>query len=74
MIWFNLALALIKVTGAVLDHMERNRLIDQGRKEQLFKAREQMDEALLRAALARDNVSHDPDSVRDDPDNRDNRN
>ncbi len=71
MIWFKLALALLKFTGAVLDYMERQRLIGEGERRQILKAREKMDDALDRANRARAGVDHSDDSVSNDPNNRD---
>ncbi len=71
MIWFKLALALLKITGAVLDHLERRRLIGEGERRQILKARKAMDDALDRAALARSAVDHSADSVSNDEFNRD---
>ena len=71
MTWVKLALLFLKVTGAIIDHIERRRLIKEGEERALYRQMEAMIDAIDRAERARRNVDHSSDAVRNDPSNRD---
>ena len=71
MTWVKLALALLKITGAIIKHIERRRLIKQGEELALFAQIEKMTDAIDRAERVRRGVDHSADSVSNDPNNRD---
>ena len=71
MTWVSLALSLLKITAAVINHIERHRLIKEGEERILYRQMEAMIDAIDRAERARLGVDHSPDGVSNDPDNRD---
>ena len=68
----SLLLTLLKVVSALLDFLERRRLLSEGELRAVRTMQEEIDEKVERARVARDRVSHDADSVSSDPNNRDN--
>ena len=72
MTFASLALAVLKVGLALLDHLERRRLLKEGEMQAFRKIRDKLNEKIASAAAARLAVDHSADSVSSDPNNRDN--
>jgi hypothetical protein len=69
--YISLISGLVKLASKIADWLERSRLINQGRKEQVNESLKVWKEEVERASLARRTVKSDADSLRDDPDRRD---
>lgn len=66
-----LALALVRVGLALLEHIKTQRLISEGERRAVDKLKARLDAVAEDMHTARNSVSDDPDSVSDDPYNRD---
>lgn len=68
---FKLALALVDIARSIFRYLERQGFIDEGRAQLVAEQARNMENEVFKARVADAAVAHDPDSVQNDPDNRD---
>lgn len=71
MTWVTILRLVLGVASKLAGYVKDKQLIDAGKAEQAVQSLEAANVAIRDAQRARRNVSHDPDSVRDDSYNRD---
>jgi hypothetical protein len=71
MSYLRLISGLVKLVGLIMEWMERRRLIEQGRKEQINESLRAWKSQVDLASRARRSVDASPDSLRNDPHHRD---
>jgi hypothetical protein len=71
MSWISLISGLVKIVGLITEWMERTRLINQGKKEQVNASLLEWKKRVEKSRAARDSVPSYLSGVRDDPDRRD---
>ena len=69
--WFSVLKSLLLLAGFVAKYMADNQLLNAGEAIAINKSIGKSLERIKKAQSARDSLSHNPDSVRDDPNNRD---
>lgn len=71
MSWLKALLAVYKIAQWIVRFLERQRWISEGRAQVYRESLEKAHELAKRARDAESNLSHDSDSVQNDPNNRD---
>lgn len=64
--------SLLSIVGSLTAWAQQRQLIQAGEAQAVLRGIEDADQAISAAYAARDRVRNDPDSMRDDPNNRDN--
>lgn len=69
--WLTLLRLFLSAASSIAELVKNKQLMDAGAAKAVLRGIKEADDAIRKARDARANVSHDPDSVRDDPHNRD---
>lgn len=71
MSWFSILKLVLEITGSLTSWLQNKKLLDAGQAQVLAELLKKNLENVEKATAARDAVNTSPDSVRDDPFNRD---
>jgi len=73
MIWLAILKLLLTVSNSLTGYMREKQLLDAGEAKNLSRGLQETLDVIEKIKTAKRDLKHDPNSVRKDPDNRDNK-